>query len=113
MDHIKLAQECGAISYSPPPMRAARGLTFTFAQLGDFVARVQAQAAPAAQAVELPEPEAYLFQHEDTGQTMFVEAQQVEWGFEANNPRLQKIAGVYTEQQVRELLAAHGIGAAS
>ena len=53
----------------------------------------------------LPEPEAYLFQHEDTGQTMFVEAQQVEWGFEANNPRLQKISGVYTEEQVRELLA--------
>lgn len=54
--------------------------------------------------VVLPEPEAYLFQHEDTGQTMFVEAQQVEWGFEANNPRLQKISGVYTEEQVRELL---------
>ena len=56
----------------------------------------------------LPEPEAYLFQHEETGQTMFVEAHQVEWGFEANNPRLQKISGVYTEQQVRELLATGG-----
>lgn len=59
--------------------------------------------------VVLPEPEAYLFQHEETGRTMFVDTQQVEWGFEANNPRLQKISGVYTEQQVRQLLGAqHG-----
>lgn len=59
--------------------------------------------------VVLPEPDSYLFQHEGTGQTMFVEAQQVEWGFEANNPRLHKVYGLYTEQQVRELLVAHGI----
>ena len=75
----------------------------------------QARAALAAtpeQPVVLPEPEAYLFQHEDTGQTMFVEAQQVEWGFEANNPRLQKISGVYTEQQLRALLAQAAIAAA-
>ena len=64
-----------------------------------------ARSAPAAP-VELPEPDAYLFQHEETGRTMFVDAQQVEWGFEANNPRLKKISGVYTEQHVRELLAA-------
>lgn len=61
---------------------------------------------PSAAPVVLPEPDSYLFQHEDTGQTMFVDAQQVEWGFEANNPRLHKVSGVYTEQQVRELLAA-------
>lgn len=65
-------------------------------------------ALPAA-LVELPEPEAYLFQHDGTGQTMFVEAQQVDWGFEANNPRLHKVYGLYTEQQVREFMAAHGI----
>ena len=67
-------------------------------------------AKPAAPVV-LPEPDSYLFQHEDTGQTMFVDAQQVEWGFEANNPRLHKVSGVYTEQQVRELLA-RDLGAA-
>lgn len=70
--------------------------------------RAALAATPAAAPVVLPEPDAYLFQHEDTGQTMFVEAQQVEWGFEANNPRLQKISGVYTEQQVRALLATGG-----
>jgi hypothetical protein len=62
-----------------------------------------------AKPIELPEPDSYLFQHEDTGQTMFVDAQQVEWGFEANNPRLHKVSGVYTEQQVRELLEAQGV----
>ena len=61
-----------------------------------------------AKPIVLPEPDSYLFQHEDTGQTMFVDAQQVEWGFEANNPRLHKVSGVYTEQQVRELLANSG-----
>ena len=60
--------------------------------------------ALAAAPVVLPEPDSYLFQHEHTGQTMFVEAQQVDWEFEANNPRLHKVYGIYTEQQVRELL---------
>lgn len=64
--------------------------------------------AKSAAPVVLPEPDSYLFQHEDTGQTMFVDAQQVEWGFEANNQRLHKVSGVYTEQQVRELLATGG-----
>ena len=65
--------------------------------------------ALSAAPVVLPEPDSYLFQHEGTGQTMFVEAQQVDWAFEANNPRLHKVYGLYTEQQVRDLLAAHGI----
>lgn len=47
--------------------------------------------------VALPEPDTYLFQHEETGQTMFVCSHQVEWGFEAHNKRLQKICGVFTE----------------
>ena len=37
------------------------------------------------------EVEGYFFQHEETGQVMHVEAQQVEWGFEKNNPRLIKM----------------------
>lgn len=36
----------------------------------------------------MPEPDAYIFQHEETGQIHEVDAQQVEWGFEKNNPRL-------------------------
>jgi hypothetical protein len=37
-----------------------------------------------------------MFQHEETGRTMFVEAQQLDWGFEKGNPRLKKIGPVYT-----------------
>lgn len=50
----------------------------------------------------LPEPDAYLFQHDETGQTMFVDSQQVEWGFEKNNPRLHKIGGAFTEKQLQD-----------
>jgi len=42
------------------------------------------------------EPVGYLFQHEETGLTTVVDVQQVEWGFEKNNPRHQKIGPVYT-----------------
>ncbi len=41
------------------------------------------------------EPIGYLFQHEETGLTQVVEVQQVEWGYEKNNPRWQKISPVY------------------
>lgn len=47
--------------------------------------------APAPKA----EPAAYLFQHEDTGRKMCVDAMQVEWGFEKNNPRLIKVGPLY------------------
>ena len=50
----------------------------------------------------LPEPDSYLFQHDETGQTMFVDSQQVEWGFEKNNPRLHKIGGAFTEKQLQD-----------
>ena len=63
----------------------------------------------------LPTPDSFLFQHEETGNTQFVDGQQVEWGFEKNNPRLQKIGGVYTEIQMlayaREALAAQAVDA--
>lgn len=41
------------------------------------------------------EPAGYTFQHEDTGRTMCVEAHQVEWNFEKNNPRLFKVGPLY------------------
>jgi hypothetical protein len=47
-------------------------------------------------AVPVQEPVGYLFQHEETGLTTVVDVQQVEWGFEKNNPRHQKIGPVYT-----------------
>ncbi|MFN4037344.1 hypothetical protein [Comamonas aquatica] len=64
---------------------------------------------PEAAPVQLPEPDSYCFQHEETGLTQYVDAQQVEWGFEKNNPRWKRVGAAYSEQQVRELLAAHGI----
>ena len=48
----------------------------------------------------LPEPDAYLFQHEETGLTEYVDSQQVEWGFEKANPRWQKMHGAFTERQL-------------
>ena len=47
-------------------------------------------------------PVAWIFQHEETGQTMCVDAQQVEWGFEKGNPRLKKIDPLYTSPPQRE-----------
>jgi hypothetical protein len=41
------------------------------------------------------EPVAWMFQHEETGRIMFVEAQQLEYGFEEGNPRLKKISPLY------------------
>jgi hypothetical protein len=64
--------------------------------------------AAVAAPVQLPEPDSYLFQHEETGLTQYVEAQQVEWGFEKNNPRWKRVSEAYSAQKVRQLLAAQG-----
>ena len=41
------------------------------------------------------EPVAYMYQHEETGIVGFVDHQQIEWGFEKANPRLQIICPLY------------------
>lgn len=41
-------------------------------------------------------PIAYLFQHDETGRTQCVEAQQVEWGWEVANPRWINCGPLYT-----------------
>jgi len=55
-------------------------------------------------------PECWLFQHEETGITMYVDDWQVNNGFESYNPRLQKIKPIYNQdalvKQVAELRAA-------
>ena len=61
--------------------------------LSDALAESRREVA-ALKAVQ--EPIGYLFQHEETGLTTVVDVQQVEWGFEKNNPRHQKIGPVYT-----------------
>ena len=45
-------------------------------------------------------PDAYIFQHEETGQIHEVDAQQMEWGFEKNNPRLEFIGGLYFSEKM-------------
>jgi len=38
----EMAEEAGAVSYSPPPMRAVRGVSFTYEQLDAFADLVRA-----------------------------------------------------------------------
>lgn len=67
------------------------------------------EAAPAAMEGDyppLPVAEDFMYQHEDTGITGFIDAQQVEWGFFKNNPRLQKVRGVYSEAEMRAYVDA-------
>lgn len=39
-DPIQLAMACGAVSFTPPPMRAVRGVSMTFEQLNDYYHRI-------------------------------------------------------------------------
>ena len=50
------------------------------------------------------EPVAWMFQHEETGRTVCIDAQQLGWGFEKGNPRLKKIAPLYTTPPQRKPL---------
>ncbi len=67
------------------------------------------------------EPVAWMFQHEDTGLIDFVDTQQVEWGFEKNNPRWQKFGPVFlhppkpaeSEAETIETLKAENFALAS
>ena len=52
------------------------------------------------------EPDAFLFQHEDTGLTSAVDVQQVEWGFEKNNPRHINCGPLYTAEKLVEAYEA-------
>jgi hypothetical protein len=51
------------------------------------------------------EIEAYMWQHDETGRIGFVEEQQIEWGFEKNNPRLQVICPLVRLSHVTRLQA--------
>lgn len=70
------------------------------------MAAPKAEVAPSGEYPPLPTPDSYLFQHEETGVTQYVDSQQVEWGFENNNPRLQRIGGAFTEAQMRAYVDA-------
>lgn len=49
-------------------------------------------------------PVAWFFQHEETGVVHIVDCQQVEWGFEKNNPRLQKIGPLYAIPETHRIV---------
>jgi hypothetical protein len=40
-------------------------------------------------------PVAWMYQHKETGVTGFADEQQIEWAFEKNNPRLQRVCALY------------------
>jgi hypothetical protein len=50
--------------------------------------------------IDTLEIDQWEYQHEETGQIGYVDHQQVEWGFEKNNPRHQLISPVYSKIQV-------------
>jgi hypothetical protein len=53
----------------------------------------------AIQALQSGEPVAWMFQHEDTGMVSIIDLQQIEWGYEAANPRWKKVSALYTTAQ--------------
>lgn len=48
LDLVAIAKEMGAVSYSPPPMRAVRGVSFTYEQLDAFFGTAMARATQAS-----------------------------------------------------------------
>jgi len=92
-DTIDMAREAGLLTWLKPPEDVIE-------RFKAFEALVRADERALAAPVQ--EPVGYLFQHEETGLTTVVDVQQVEWGFEKNNPRHQKIGPVYTTPPVAQ-----------
>ena len=72
--------------------------------LKEFAKLVAEKAIKEALAHPEQEPVAWMFQHEETGRTVCIDAQQLGWGFEKGNPRLKKIAPLYTTSPQRKPL---------
>ena len=91
---LKLALEAleGVLDDAPKVLDASiTGGLYEVVQCRDAITAIKEALAQPEQ-----EPVAWMFQHEETGRIMFVDAQQIEWGFEKGNPRLKKISPVYT-----------------
>lgn len=61
------------------------------------------QSAPGE--VEEVEVVAHMWQHDETGRVGFVDQQQVDWGFEKNNPRLHLCGPLMTVAQHKRIVA--------
>lgn len=120
----RIRKELGAAASHPPETALVPSIAVTpemveaaneaYCPFGDMelalcAALQVAPIPPGAAPVDLPEPDSYIFQHEETGLTQFVDTQQVEWGFEKNNPRWKRVGSAYTEQQVIDLLKSVGV----
>jgi len=88
--------------YAQGPIMANGEPEFGYRTIGEPLP-IMLEAADALEAAlsqqEAVEPVAWMFQNEETGITSMVDVQQVEWGFEKLNPRLQKICPLYTHTQ--------------
>lgn len=62
----------------------------------------QAKAAREAEPVDVV---AHMYQHDETGLVGFVDQQQVDWGFQKNNPRLQLCGELMTVAQHNRIMA--------
>jgi hypothetical protein len=51
-------------------------------------------------------PVAWMYQHKETGTTCFADEQQIEWGFEKNNPRLQRVCALYAIPNAHRIVSA-------
>lgn len=65
-----------------------------------------AKAAPEPEQGEAVEVVVHMYQHEETGLIGFVDQQQVDWGFEKNNPRLHLCGPLMTVAQHNRIMAA-------
>ena len=75
--------------------RAAVASTNTSNWSSDLLRDIHAiLSAPSPAGVDGLKVVGYFFQHEETGNVMSVDAQQVDWGFEANNPRLHRVCAL-------------------
>lgn len=74
-------------------------------RIKELEAELAALKAAPAEPDEAVEVVAHMYQHDETGIVGFVDQQQVDWGFEKNNPRLHLIGPLMTVAQHKRILA--------
>jgi hypothetical protein len=85
---------CAALVKAGKPPRSTN-MAVSGEEAVEVALMLRAQQAPVAQG----EPVAWMWQHEETGRTGFVDAWQVEQGWQKNNPRNRIVGPLYTTSQ--------------